>query len=372
MSTFDYSGLALKMVAPSNELITDDKGLPGAYVYRAKKMLSELLTGGDASIVHPAFVIDGVTKDGLYFGKFQGKAHNNRIYSLPGEDPTASINLDTYVAYCRNKGAGHHCITAAEWAFLALLAKKNGTQPKGNNDYGKDSTESTYQAIPKTKDSNNKTNRVATGTGPLTWSDTGTMEGIWDLNGNISEWCAGIRLVKGELQVIPYNNAAMADVDLSATSGAWRAINAEATSYSDLYVQPAMIVNASGTAVTNPSYANDSTVKLDYVSSHWQWQKAAISSQSDSSRNAAFASTTMDNLSTFAQQYMRAMALAPESGDTDYGGDYFYANNGADERCAARGGGCSLGAQYGVFLLFFSNARSLVAASIGGRPAFAR
>ena len=358
MSTFDYSGLALKMVAPSNELITDDKGLPGAYVYRAKKMLSELLTSGDASIVHPAFVIDENIKDGLYFGKFQGKSHNNRIYSLPGEDPTASINLDTYVQYCRNKGTGHHCITAAEWAFLALLAKKNGTQPKGNNNYGKDVTETTYQAIPKYYSSGSIA-RVATGTGPLTWSDTGAIDGIWDLNGNIWEWVAGIRLVKGELQVIPFNNAALADVDMSATSGAWKALNASATSYSDLFITP------DGNGTTSGS------IKLDYVSSHWQWA-TTITSQSDSSRNAAFASTTFGTgVSDFCKMYMRAMALAPEENDTDYGGDYFYANNGADERCAYRGGHWNYGAQSGVFALSFSNARSYVDTHIGGRPAFA-
>lgn len=358
MSNFDYAGLALKMVAPANKLITDDKGLPGAYVYRAKKMLSELFTGGDASIVHPAFVIDGVTKDGIYFGKFQGKSHNNRIYSLPGEDPTASISLDTYVTYCRNKGAGHHCITAAEWAFLALPAKKNGTQPKGNNDYGKDSTESSRIAIP-TYYSGGSIARVATGTGPLTWSDTGTMEGIWDLNGNVWEWIAGIRLVYGELQVIPYNNAAMADVDMGASSNAWKAINAEATSYSDLFITP----NGSGTT--------SGSVKLDYVSSHWQWQKAAITSSSTSSRNATFASTVMSGLSTFAEQYMISMALAPISGDTDYGSDKFYAINGEAERCATRGGAWHNGADYGVFALGFSNPRSNVDYSVGGRPAFA-
>ena len=64
MANYDLSALALKMVCPNNHLITDDKGLPGAYVYRAKKMLSELLTDGDASIVHPAFMIEENQKPG--------------------------------------------------------------------------------------------------------------------------------------------------------------------------------------------------------------------------------------------------------------------------------------------------------------------
>ncbi len=361
MANFDLSGMALSMVCPTNKLITDDKGLPGAYVYRPKKMLSELMSGGDASIVHPAFMISEDQKAGLYFGKYQGKVHNNRVYSLPCEDPAHTITLDTFEAYCRNKGAGHHCITAAEWAFLALLAKKSGTQPKGNNNYGKDISEADYIAIPTYKDGNGATWRVATGTGPLTWSDTGDLSGIWDLNGNVWEWCAGIRLVAGELQVIPFNNAADPDVDTSQSSKAWRALNANATSYSDLFVVP----NGQGTTA--------GTVKLDFVSNHWQWG-ISITSQADSSRYALFASTTFVSLSAFCKMYLQALALGPENGAAadDYNGDGFWANNGAAERCAIRGGDWYDGARSGVIALNFINPRSSAGAGVGGRPAFYR
>ncbi len=357
MSNFSATSIALAGCFPTNKIITDDKGMPGIYVQRAKKVLSDLLSTSDTT-VHPAFVIDNTTYDSLYFGKFQGKSHNSRIYSLPAEDPTASITLDTYVTYCRNKGDGHHCITAAEWAFLALLAKKNGTQPKGNNNYGKDTTESTRIAIPTYYDSNGNVARVATGTGPKTWSDTHDLDGIFDLNGNIWEWIAGIRLVYGELQVIPYNNAADPDTDLSASSSAWKAINASATSYSDLYLTP----DGSGTT--------SGSVKLDYSSSAWLWD-TSISSQSDSSRSASFANTTCSsNLSSFAKLYLQAMALCPENSDTDYDSDYFYANNGVAERCASRGGDWDHGASAGVFALSFHYPRSNAYTNLGGRPAY--
>ena len=362
MANFDLTGLALKMVCPTNHLLTDDKGLPGAYVYRGKKMLSELIAGGDASIVHPAFMVKEVQQAGVYFGKYQGKVHNNRIYALPGEDPTVSINLDTYEAYCKNKGRGHHCITAAEWGFLALLAKKNGTQPKGNNNYGKDTTESQYIAIPTpgVTDSG-RTARVLTGTGPLTWSDNGQLDGVFDLNGNVWEWVAGVRLVAGELQVIPFNDAASDDVDTGASSNAWRALNANAASYADLFVVP----NGQGTTA--------GTVKLDYVSGHWQWG-ISITSSSDSGRSALFASTTYASLSAFCKMYLQALALGPEDGATadDYNGDYFWANNAAAERCAIRGGNWAFGASAGVFVLSFFDPRSLVGWHIGGRPAFCK
>lgn len=400
---FDQTAVAMKMVCPTNETIADDKGIPGAYVRRPSKTLAQLMGHVEAALtatrdyspgeyisvagvlykataaiasgatltvgtnvaaiaggatIHPAFKIGNSEKTSLLFGKFQGVIHNNRLYSLPGENPASNKNHDNFVTYCQNKGPGHHEITAAEWAYLALLAKRNGTQPKGNNDYGKDSTETDYVAIPKTR-SSGKINHVATGTGPMTWSDDGTMAGIWDLNGNVSEWCIGIRLVKGELQVIPWNDAADPDVPKTAASTAWKAINAQTTDYDDLFIEP----DGNGTTADS--------VKLDYVSGHWAWIRGTIISQSDSSRNAAFAATTIDaSISEFAALYLRAMALAPEPGDTGYGGDYIYANNGAEERCALRGGLCYNGAINGVFYLSFISDRSHAHAIIGGRPAF--
>lgn len=358
MSDFSATALALKAAYPTNECEIDDRGIPSFYVRMASKTLKELLNTTNDT-VHPAFMISNDQKPSLLFGKFQGKVRNSRVYSLPGEDPTASINLDTYIQYCRNKGPGHHCITASEWAFLALWCKKNGTQPYGNNNYGKDSRETAYLAIPSmARDSSGRIQRVATGTGPMTWSHNKQMDGIWDLNGNIWERIADIRLVYGELQVIPFNNAADPETPLGAASTAWRAINAAATSYADLYIEP----NGSGTT--------SGSVKLDYVSNHWAWV-TTITSQSDSSRNAAFSATTIGTgISEFAALYLRAMALAPESGDTDYEGDVFYGNNGAAERSASRGGDWSYGAAYGVFALSFSYDRGSVHTAFGGRPAF--
>lgn len=359
MANFGLSDFALRSVCPTNCLIldtaADGNALPGVYVQIPSMKLNELLANGDGS-VHPAFLVNGVERK-LKIGKFQGVAHNNRIYSLPGEDPRTNIALDAYEQYCKNKGPGHHCITAAEWAFLALWCKKNNCQPYGNNNYGKDSRETAYLAIPTTKDGDGHTNRIATGSGPITWSHNKQVDGIWDLNGNVYEWIAGIRLCKGELQVIPYNNAAAPDTDTSATSTEWKTVNGNATSYNDLYLTP----NGNGTT--------SNSVKLDYVSSHWQWSKS-ITSQENTARSAEFKSTTCSGLSAFAKLYLQAMALTPEDDDTNYEGDYFWGNNGEEERCVYRGGYWDYGVQGGVFSLNFYNPRSYSSTNRGGRPAF--
>ena len=154
-----------------------------------------------------------------------------------------------------------------------------------------------------------------------------------------------------------YNNAADPTVDMSATSTAWKALKATATSYNDLFIAP----NGAGTTT--------GSVKLDYVSNHWQWAASATSTV-DSNRSAQFKLTTASGLSDFCKMYLQALALLPEDGDTDYGDDNIWANNGADERLPFRGGDWSDGGGAGVFALNFNYPRSYSSDSVGFRAAF--
>ena len=114
MSNFALTSLALSSVCPTNKVIVDDKGDPSVMVERPAQMLNALLTNGD-STVHPAFLVNGVQRKKLAFGKFQSIVHNSRTYSLPNEDPAANITLDEIEQYSKNKGNGFHCITYMEW-----------------------------------------------------------------------------------------------------------------------------------------------------------------------------------------------------------------------------------------------------------------
>lgn len=75
------------------------------------------------------------------------------------------------------------------------------------------------------------------------------------MNGNVWEWCAGLRLVKGEVQVIADNNAAAPTCDMSASSAAWKAISAATGE----------LVAPDGNGTTQ------GTVKLDFISGKWTY-----------------------------------------------------------------------------------------------------
>ena len=324
-------------------------------VFIPKFKNSDVLAGGNNN-THPAFIVNGVEIPGFYYSKYQNVVKTvdgvSMAYSLYGKDPAVNINFDNARARCEAKGKGYHLSTMAEWAAIALWCKKNGFMPYGNNNYGKDTSETDYVAIPTSKDTTdpNKNGRVATGTGPLTWSHDETNSGIWDLNGNVYEWQGGYRTVYGEVQILANNDASDSDNQQNSTSQLWKAINATTGNL----VEPGIT----------------GTVKLDYVSNKWTYCTSIMDSK-DSNRYCPFHNITFTaDIKQPAQDLLRALAMLPVDGDTNYGDDYFYANNGAPERLTFRGGHWYNGTGAGVFCVRGNLSRSTADQYIGFRSAY--
>lgn len=350
-----YTAQEVGAISISSEITDAEIDDLDELVYIPKFKNSDVLVGGDNN-THPAFIVNGIEIPGFYYSKYQNVVKTvygvNMAYSQYGKDPAVNINFDNARARCDAKGKGYHLSTNAEWAAIALWCKKNGTMPYGNNNYGKDTRETDYVAVPTSKDTTdpNKTGRVATGTGPLTWSHDETDSGILDLNGNIWEWQGGYRTVYGEVQILANNDAANPGNPQNATSQLWKAIDSTTGSLVD-----------PGTT---------GTVKLDYVGGKWTYS-TTITDSKDESRSCAFASVTFTaDVKQPAQDLLRALTMLPVAGDTNYGDDYFWGNNVAAERLAYRGGNWGNGAGAGVFNVSCSNLRSSAIAGTGFRFAY--
>lgn len=354
-ANFDLTNLAVTGLAPGNELIYDNAGMPSIMV-KIPKMTYKQLGMGESAAVHPAFIVNGQEVDAIYISKYQNIVQDGRAYSLGGVDPAASLDMDHARQYCEAKGEGWHLMTRMEWGLIQRMCEAAGFVPKGNNNYGRHDSESFYKAIP-TYMSDGKIGRVATGTGPLTWYHDNSPSGISGLTGNVWEWMGAVRSVYGEIQFLVNNNGADSAHSQSPTSTEWKAISCVDGSF----------ITPDGKGTTANS------VKIDIVGGKLQWAKTITHKNADGDwPSCTFGSITCSaDIGANAKLLLQALGMMPYSSSDLCAGHTCWFRNSDEER--AFFSGCSwhhpsngLGSFHG------SSPRSCVDGAVGFRAAYCK
>lgn len=351
-ANFDLTNLAVTGLAPGNELIYDNAGMPSIMV-KIPKMTYKQLGMGESAAVHPAFIVNGQEVDAIYISKYQNIVQDGRAYSLGGVDPAASLDMDHARQYCEAKGEGWHLMTRMEWGLIQRMCEAAGFVPKGNNNYGRHDSESFYKAIP-TYMSGDKIGRVATGTGPLTWYHDNSPSGISGLTGNVWEWMGAVRSVYGEIQFLVNNNGADSAHSQSPTSTEWKAISCVDGSF----------ITPDGKGTTANS------VKIDIVGGKLQWAKTITHKNADGDwPSCTFGSITCSaDIGANAKLLLQALGMMPYSSSDLCAGHTCWFRNSDEER--AFFSGCSWNnPSNGLGSFNGNNPRSNVDDDIGFRAA---
>ena len=353
MTNFDDLKLAVQAISGGrNTVLLDDMGMPSIMVPFPKLTYADIMTGGTQDPL-PAFLVDGHEIPVIYESKYQNIVVNDRAYSLPFEDPRVYITFDQALQMCRNKGDGWHLHSNALWAAIQSWCYRNKTVPHGNGNYGKDYSNPHEHGVTTYIDGNHGGGRTATGSGPVTWYHNYDSSGIADLCGNIWEWVAGLRMVNGEIQIIPYGNSMKADCNMSATSTEWKAIMPNGT-----LVAPgtAGTLKYDGETATGAPRINTAVEFKPGTDDGYYWRQFGTL--------AAKAGVDIPPM-------MKALGLAPIP-DYEYGNGGFWIRPQAAERLPIRGADWSNTTNAGVSALNLLHPRSLSYVSVGFRAAYYR
>ena len=215
---------------------------------------------------------------------------------------------------------------------------------------GKDIREEKAVAIPSFVDKERSIYRVATGTGPVEWSHNKKTDGIYDLNANVWEWIGGLRLVYGELQIL-------SDIGCSASpdSADWRAIDGKSGE----------LLTPDGVGTTKNS------IKLDNIGNCWTYVTDTPSSLEDTIRFCRFVDVKADiGICPKAKELLYSLGCLLPYDTPELAEVSLYANNGAAERIAFRGGRWGQGLNSGVFKTCLDDPRSFSGDAVGFRSAY--
>ncbi len=239
-------------------------------------------------------------------------------------------------------------MTAAEWGVLHNLITAAGLEPRGNTAQGKSHIKAYERGVLSPQNPAN-VYRTLTGTGGKNWEALG----VNDIVGNVHKWVVA-RLVNGEIQIVPNNNAAIHNTDLGVNSAAWRAILPNGT-----LVAPGTAGTLKFDYTGNPANST-AAFHITTTLEHQQADDNAGYGAKDFGTLTAKSGVTIPDL-------LKALALFPNSDKTGRGFIYFR-NNG--ERLLIRGGHYGDGGNAGEAYGDFYNPRSISHVDVGLFSAF--
>jgi hypothetical protein len=312
---------------------------------------------------HPAFIAGGEVEREIYIGAFQAIIEKGCALPIPGQLPKVNITFDDAKAACAANGPGFHLMTARERAAIALWSMKNGTQPRGNTQYGR-----AYEAAWETgvrPDGGNPGStggdpKTLTGSGPASWRHDSTPQGIAGLSGNVWEWNNGMKLADGRFYFPEDNSFTLAE------SG-WPA-------------SPVYLDSSAGPGDRNGAAHNGTPALSNGISKYSEPPTPAGGSDTgdfDYTHNGAWKSLTVstgyDGLAAGVRQKMAQLLVAPKL--TSEGSPIFaYIKGGiwarnCGTRFPLRGGSYSNAASAGLGALYLNYLRAIVNSNAGFRPA---
>ena len=316
-------------------VLYDDRGYPSYMAVIPKFNIEDIdATEAMGTGVHPAFLKGGVEKSELFTGQYPAIVKDGRALSLPGVDPTASIDFDAAKGYCTAKGAGWHLMTNWEWAAISLWCIKNGFQPRGNTDYGRHHDQVHEQA--RRQDGlapglASGTARTLTGSGPASWRHDKSLAGISDMVGNVYKWVDGMKLVDGKF-FMPNDN------DFDADEADW-------------VDQGVIIADDAGT--TKLGTIAD-TLETTGATTFGAWKGLTTT-------------TNFDALAAVTKQRMQQAMIDPFNTSDPVGTLYFETDG---ERVPLRGGSWIYTSDAGLATLNLHSVRSYSNTTVGFFPAF--
>jgi len=362
--------------------------------------------------VPPTYITDiSATVGGFYVGKYQASQPNASSFddnpdvgdsAAVGTTPAATqfgvpawryitllearkaaANVGQYIIGTEADKKGWGLSTAADWAALAFIAK-GGTMPGGNNantNPPSDTVTATQKALLDHACNTRSSGWYAclTGTGPTAWSHDGTVNGVWDLNGNMWEWNDGLlmQITTGYPYILANldNTIARAPVGKSTAVAAGTLTDTDKAWVADAFLDAGgtiYLYDSAGTLhqlATSTPANNDTTLYLAATGTTPASGPYTIVKLIATDITAGMSSGNKILTLRDADADLKHLAIPATSDGTGaaaYGNDGFWFNTGA-LRAALRGGSWDNGADAGVFALGLNNAPSRSIPSIGFR-----